>query len=114
MENIWSCEIDPILSVGRILDDVGVHNWALKREAALVALEQLSAMKVAVLGGDVYVVSDASVEPNYDNWYCNRGSGEADSDFVKRSIAEARSYIANYQANTESILFAIVPSVVMK
>ncbi|MEW9899031.1 Imm40 family immunity protein [Chitinivorax sp. PXF-14] len=114
MENIWSSEIDSILSVGRTLDSVGVRNWALEREAALAALEQLSAIKVAVLGGDVYAVNGANVESNYDNWYCNRDGGEADADFVERSIAKARSYITNYRANAGSVLFAIVPSVVLK
>lgn len=111
MENIWSSEIDSILSAGHSLKSVGVRNWALEREVALKALEQLSTVGVAVLGGDVYVVKGNRVESNYDNWYCNRGAGEADADFVARSIANARSYIANYQASAENVLFAIVPSV---
>ena len=114
MENIWSDEIDAILSVGRTLDSVGVRNWALDRDAALAALERLSAMKVAVLGGDVYAVSGVNVESNYDNWYCNRDSGEVDADFAERSIAKARSYIANYRVKSGAVLFAIVPSVEMK
>ncbi|MBV8619169.1 MAG: hypothetical protein JOY84_09930 [Curvibacter sp.] len=114
MEHIWSSEIDTVLSVGRTLDSVGVRNWALEKGAALAALEQLSTMKVAVLGGDVYAVSGANVESNYDNWYCNRDSDETEADFIERSITKAKSYIANYQANAGSVLFAIVPSVVLK
>jgi hypothetical protein len=114
MEHIWSGEIDSILSVGRTLNSVGVRNWALDRDAALAALEQLSAMQVAVLGGDVYAVSGVNVESNYDNWYCNRDGGEAEIDFIERSIAKARDYIANYQASAGSVLFAIVPSVALK
>ena len=114
MEYIWSSEIDSILSVGRSLESVGVRNWALDRESALTALEQLSAMEVAVLGGDVYEVSNTNAESNYDNWYCNRDSGEAEAVFVERSITKARNYIANYQAKAGSVLFAIVPSVVPK
>ncbi|MGH8601616.1 MAG: Imm40 family immunity protein [Gammaproteobacteria bacterium] len=111
MEHIWSSEVDSILGVGRFLESVGVRNWALEREAALAALEQLTAAGVAVLGGDVYAVSGANVESNYDSWYCNRDSGEAEADFVERSIAKAKSYIANYRATAGSVLFAIVPNV---
>lgn len=111
MEHIWSSEIDSILSIGRSLESVGVRNWALEREAALAVLEQLCVMRVAVLGGDVYAISGANVESNYDNWYCDRDNGESETDFVERSIAKARSYVANYQAPAGSVLFAIVPSV---
>ncbi len=114
MEHIWSSEIDSILSVGRTLNSVGVRNWALDKDVALAALEQLRTMQVAVLGGDVYTVSGASLESNYDNWYCNRNSGEADVDFVERSISKARSYITSYQANLGNVFFAIVPSVVSR
>ena len=109
MENIWSSEIDLILSVGRTLESAGVRNWALERDAALAALEQLSAMGVAVLGGDVYSVSGTNVESNYDSWPCNRDSGEAEADFVERSTVKAMDYIANYQATAGNVLFAIVP-----
>lgn len=114
MENTWSNEVDSILSVGRSLDSVGVRNWALSRDAALTALEKLSAKRVAVIGGDVYVASGFNVESNYDNWYCNRRGDEADSAFVERSIADARNYIVNYKADSVEVLFAIVPSVILK
>lgn len=110
MEHIWSAEIDSVLSVGRSLESIGVRNWALEPRAALNALKQLSSIGVAVLGGDVYAVSGINVESNYDNWYCNRDSGETAVDFVERSIAKARSYITNYQARAGSVLFAIVPN----
>jgi hypothetical protein len=107
---VWSKEIDAVLSVGRPLDDIGVRNWALEREAALAALEQLSAMEVAVLGGDVLAVTHDNVRHNDDNWYCDRASSELDADFVERSISKARNYITHYRATGGgSVLFAIVP-----
>ncbi len=107
METFWSFEIDPILSVGRSLADVGVRNWALSRVEALAALTKLTEIGVAVLGGDVYSVSGGGVESNYDNWYCNRDELESDSAFVERSIAVARNYILDYP--DETVLFVIVP-----
>lgn len=109
MEQIWSSEIDLILSVGRNLESAGVRNWALERGDALSALQQLSIIGVAVLGGDTYSVAGPVVQPNYDSWYCNRDRGEPNADFVERSIAKAMDYIGKYQAPVGGVLFAIVP-----
>jgi hypothetical protein len=111
MKIIWSSEVDSILNAGRSLESVGVRNWALERDAALSALDKLSAIGVAALGGDVYVVNGQGIEANYDNWYCNRDVGENEVDFVVRSITKAKSYIENYQTPAAGVLFAIVPSV---
>jgi len=112
MENVWSGEIDSILRAGRSLESAGVGNWALEREAALKAIERLSAKGVAVLGGDVYTVSDQQrIESNYDNWYCDREPGETDADFLIRSIRQEKNYVLSYQAPATKVLFALVPSV---
>ena len=110
MEMIWSSEVDSVLAVGRSLEDVGIRNWALNRGDALAALSKLAEIGIAVLGGDVYSVNGRIVESNYDNWYCNRNEFESDLDFVERSIAAAKNYIANYQAPEGAVLFALVPS----
>lgn len=110
MEHIWSSEIDSVLSVGRTLESAGVRNLAFERDAALASLEQLSATGVAALGGDVYSVIGINVESTYDSWYCNRDSGEAQADFVERSVAKAMRYIASYQVTAGNAIFAIVPS----
>ncbi|MDP3391861.1 MAG: Imm40 family immunity protein [Methylococcaceae bacterium] len=111
MEKYWSSEADMILGVGRSLEDVGVRNWALSREAALAALIKFSEIGIAVLGGDVYSINDGVVESNYDNWYCNRDNHESNSAYVERSIAAARNYIENYRAPEGTVLFAIVPKI---
>ncbi|MDA8403269.1 MAG: Imm40 family immunity protein [Desulfobacteraceae bacterium] len=107
MDVIWAEKIDQILSVGRTLENVGVRNWALTREQVLIALVQLEAEGIAILGGDVYEMQRGLLQPNYDNWYCNRKQDELKSIFVSRSIANARDYIANYR--NAGCLFAIIP-----
>lgn len=111
MGYLWSSEIDLILRVGRILTDIGVNNWGLRREVALMALDSLLSKNVAVLGGDVYIAAAGSVKPTYDNWYCNRISSESDEEFVQRSIAKAKEYVLGYPAKQEAVLFSIVPNV---
>jgi hypothetical protein len=111
MKKIGSSEVDKILSTGRLLDEVGVHNWALSRDDALAALTKFAEMGIAVLGGDVYFVNNAVVELSYDNWYCNRDEHESDFAYVERSIVAARSYIEKYNCLDRKVLFAIVPKV---
>lgn len=109
METIWSKKIDAILSIGRPLKDTGVRNWALNKECALAALDQLAVAGIAVLGGDVYLEHDQTVQSNYDNWYCQRENGESYTAFVARSIMYSRAYVSNYNFPSAPVLFAIVP-----
>ncbi|WP_368566253.1 Imm40 family immunity protein [Pseudoxanthomonas sp. UTMC 1351] len=109
MEIIWSTEVDGILAVGRSLVDIGVRNWALERRDALEALDKLSDLDIAVLGGDVYLKAGSSLTLSYDNWYCNCRDAEPQREFVVRSIAAARSYISRYKSESATPFFALVP-----
>ncbi len=107
---IWTDKIDQILEVGKPLFENGIKNWALKKEDALIAIEKINLLDIAILGGDVYKLSGNSLEPNYDNWYSDKMPGESSSDFIKRSYLKSREYIEGYQSNaTNEIFFAIVP-----
>lgn len=109
MSVIWSEQIDSILSCGISLDCVGIKNWALRRDDAIRAINELEALGVPILGGDVYQLVDGAAEQTYDNWYCDQESGELGSTFLKRSLDRAKSYICNYSMS--GALFAIVPKV---
>jgi hypothetical protein len=110
MGTIWSNTADAILSVGRSLADVGVRNWALTREQALAAFDQLLAAGIGVFGGDVYKEKSGNIQISYDNWYCDPDPGEQKSEFAVRSVAKAREYIIKYKTwSDEAFLFAIVP-----
>lgn len=111
MDSIWSAEIDSILGIGRPLSDVGVRNWALSREVALIAINKLLSMRVAILGGDVYVLRDSGIENNTDGWYCSRENEESTDDFIDRSIAVAADYISRYKSGDCEVLFALVPRI---
>jgi hypothetical protein len=90
MEIIWTPQIDSVLNVGRKLDKLGIRNWALGRLPVLKALESLADLGVGVLGGDVYIVVNDTLEPNYDNWYCSRERDDSDAKFLEKSIAKAK------------------------
>ncbi|KRP51148.1 Imm40 family immunity protein [Pseudomonas trivialis] len=109
MNIIWSEQIDPILSKGIPLDNLGVRNWALGREDALNAICELEAFGIAILGGDVYKLVGEKAEQTYDSWYCDQGPDESDYIFSKRSSDKAKSYIFSYLMPKG--LFAIVPKI---
>jgi hypothetical protein len=105
----WSKEVEQILSEGIFLDSIGVNNWALTKEQALLALGKFEQKKIPVLGGDVYIIHVDIPEPTYDNWYCNRQDEESIDDYVVRSIDQTRCYINDYVgSNSEHILFVLV------
>lgn len=51
MNNVWSLEIDAVLSVGYSLESVGIKNWALDRSQALASIGKFESSGVAILGG---------------------------------------------------------------
>ncbi|WP_447588170.1 Imm40 family immunity protein [Aquipseudomonas campi] len=109
MSVIWSEQIDSILSCGISLDCVGVKNWALGRDDAVRAINELETLGFSVLGGDVYQLVGEYPEHTYDNWYCDQEPGELDSSFLKRSSEKARRYIGGYSIS--GALFSIVPKI---
>lgn len=102
-------QIDELLKRGHYLSGVGINNWAFSKEGALEILNQFEELQVCILGGDVCELTNSIIQPNYDNWYCNRLSNEGDIEFSKRSIKKAKDYITNYNVNDSSqIFFAFV------
>ena len=109
MSIIWSEQIDPVLSRGISLDNIGGRNWALGCDDALHAIYELEAFGIAILGGDVYKIVGEKAEQTYDSWHCDQGPDESDSVFSKRSSDKAKSYICCYLMSEG--LFAIVPKI---
>ena len=111
MDPSWSNKVvDSILGAdGRSLMDMGVNNWVLNRKDALIAIEKLKIQNIAVLGGDVYLLSNEAVESTYDGWHCEPEPLESHTSFILRSAAKATEYISNYIKESDNILFAIVP-----
>ncbi|EBS7636883.1 hypothetical protein CDR68_24835 [Salmonella enterica] len=107
MNYFFSPDIDEILSVGILLEHLGINNWALSRNDALEVLSKFELSGIAVLGGDVFVFSDGVIDQNYDNWYCEHSPEQPNSDFITSSIKKTRHYIENY--TDENALFSLVP-----
>lgn len=102
-------EINELLEKGHSLHEAGINNWAFSKEGALEILNRFEDLQISILGGDVFELTNSIVQPNYDNWYCNRLSNETDIEFSKSSIKRAKDYITNYNVSDSSqIFFAFV------
>ena len=96
-----------ILSIGVPLEKFGVQNFGLTREQALSVLDKFRCSGIAILGGDVYRISNGKLEPTYDNWYCDRENSENIDDYTRRSIQKANEFISSYSSSfdLQTILF---------
>lgn len=91
------------------LDSIGLNEISWKKEFAQSVIACLQSADIGILGGDVYRTSSEGIVPVYDNWYCNKDSGESDKEYFYRSKLQALDYISNYCANGgENFLFTFV------
>src|SRR5512139_3407983 len=96
---------------GVSLDGLGLRETALRRDDALEAIQALEGSSVSILGGDVSVQRQGSVQSAYANWYVDRRDEELLTEFAARSWLKAAEYIAGYpRRENEQPLFVLVLS----
>jgi len=79
------------------LDFIGMNNWALTKEQALVVIDKLEKLNIAILGGDVLEIINEKFKHNYDDLYCESKNNESFTSFLNRSIIKTRTCIENYK-----------------
>ena len=92
------------------LEEIGINNSAFPFQQAILLVDALRQSNVPILGGDVYLKLGSSIEPSYDNWYCDKIEDERDSDFLRRSCDVAETFIKEYKRKNiiKEPLFAFV------
>ena len=92
------------------LEEIGIDNCAFPYEQAIMLVDMLRQSCVPILGGDVYLRLESSIEISYDNWYCDKKEDERDSVFVNRSCDVAETFIKEYKRKNaiKEPLFAFV------
>ena len=92
------------------LEEIGIDNCAFPYEQAIMLVDMLRQSCVPILGGDVYLRLESSIEISYDNWYCDKKEDEQDSVFVNRSCDVAETFIKEYKRKNaiKEPLFAFV------
>ena len=98
---------DSVHRRARSLSSLGLEEVAWSKRDALVVLEEIDGLAVAVLGGDVYRISGEELVPTYDNWSCGRELDESAVEFADRSRRVAVGYIDSHSVGEEAF-FALV------
>lgn len=66
-------------------------------------------MKIGILSGDIYELTEGCLIPVYDNWLCEKNKKESLNDYYLRSKVESLNYIENYEVSSKkNVVFVIV------
>lgn len=90
------------------LNQLGLHDVALEKSDALVAIDLLRKASCSILGGDVYFKRSGKIKIAYANWHSDPKTGEDHESFVQRSCFEAENYIEQFPASDALPLFVLV------
>jgi len=95
-----------ILSTGFNLESLEISEMAWKSQTAIAVIDFLFSKGYTILGGDVYVYKNDSVEITYDSWYLNE---TVSKNFLQESKNKAIEYINKYSTlNGENYIYSII------
>lgn len=89
------------------LESSGVNGIAYPKNEAIKIADCYLQSNTPILGGDVYILENGIIKPNYDSWYCDRNDSETLSAYATRSYKETIEYITKYP-ETGKTLFSFV------
>ncbi|MCK4766074.1 MAG: hypothetical protein KAW12_28000 [Candidatus Aminicenantes bacterium] len=94
---------------GYDLISMGVNGKALRQATALRAVEILEKNKIPILGGDILVIKNNTIDYTYDNWDCDEEDFSEYEDYLQKSWAISRKYIHLFEDKDDAIyLYQIV------
>jgi hypothetical protein len=88
---------DFLSSHGIPLSPLGLSEFAVLAKDAAAFIELLRQENLPVLGGDVYLKVQSTVEVGYANWHVDKLPHESHRDFVNRSCDFALDYVRKYK-----------------
>lgn len=101
--------LSSFLSKGISLVNMGINEICWAYDDILDIINYLYKKEYAILGGDVLVKNNGSIQYTYDNWYVEKKEYESLSKYLKRCRDESINYINKYvQLNNEDLYFVIV------
>lgn len=90
------------------LEKFGVKDFGWTKENAKIFINSIFNDNIGILGGDVYVLSNHSLKPLYDNWFCEQFNTETKEEFFLRSKYESLNYVESYPVKPgEKIIFSL-------
>ena len=91
------------------LKNLGIEGYAFPYQEALKIVQICKLLVIPILGGDVYSLTDSTIEDLDDNWYYDRTQSESYYNYVQNSCNRSESYIRAYKSHScDKPLFSLV------
>ena len=91
------------------LKHLGIDGYAFPEQEALKIVQLCKLLLIPILGGDVYSLTDSTIEDLDDSWYYDRTQSESYYNYVQNSCNKSESYIRAYKSHScDRPLFSLV------
>ena len=91
------------------LKHLGIEGYAFPDQEALKRVQICKLLLIPILGGDVYSLTDSTIEDLDDSWYYDRTQSESYYNYVQNSCNKSESYIRAYKSHScDRPLFSLV------
>ena len=91
------------------LKHLGIDGYAFPDQEALKIVQLCKFLLIPILGGDVYSLTDSTIEDLDDSWYYDRTQSESYYNYVQNSCNRSESYIRAYKSHScDKPLFSLV------
>jgi hypothetical protein len=91
------------------LNELGVDEFAFKKEDALKLIREEFTINYSILGGDVLeITKNNEIIFTYDNWFSDPKADESQENFKTRSRIETEKYISTYNEKDRNIIYSLV------
>jgi hypothetical protein len=98
-----------LIDSAKSLKHLGSSELAWNWENAQKVIESLSKNNFAILGGDVYCMSEGYLRLTCDSWYYNKHESETYQDYLQNSANRATEYISQYHSkNGNEFYYSII------
>ena len=82
------------------LKHLGIEDYAFPDQEALKIVQICKLLLIPILGGDVYSLTDSTIEDLDDSWYYDRTQSESYYNYVQNSCNRSESYIRAYKSHS--------------
>lgn len=91
------------------LKHLGIDGYAFPDQEARKIVQICKLLLIPILGGDVYSLTDSTIEDLDDSWYYDRTQSESYYNYVQNSCNRSESYIRTYKNHScDKPLFSLV------
>lgn len=98
-----------LFNTANSLKHLGISDVAWDWQNAIKVIMLIYKSNHAVLGGDIYRMTNAGLTSTYDSWYFNQANAKSWHEYVAESKDKAISYIKKYHnINGEDFYYSVI------